>query len=216
MCIRPLISTLEIGCSLVSDAVQFLVTQSCLTLCDPMDCSPPGSSVHGDSPGKNTGVGCQALRQGIFPTQGSNSGFPHCSWIHYHPNHQGSPRILAWVAYPFFRGSSWPMDPLPCRQILYQLRYQGSSWYLVHFSKTKIKFLALKVYYWKMQGFGVSWPVFKSRLCYFSNCGSWAMSSHCLESRDPSVENGVGANWPPYNWSIWDHLGTGDLQNIKP
>ena len=32
----------------------------CLTLCDPMDCSPPGSSVHGDSPGKNTGVGCHA------------------------------------------------------------------------------------------------------------------------------------------------------------
>ena len=37
-----------------------------------MDCSPPGSSVHGDSPGKNTGVGCHALLQGIFPIQGSN------------------------------------------------------------------------------------------------------------------------------------------------
>ena len=49
-----------------------LVTQSCLTLCDPMDCSPPGFSVHGDSPGKNTGVRCHALLQGIFPTQGSN------------------------------------------------------------------------------------------------------------------------------------------------
>ena len=34
--------------------------QLCLTLCHPMDCSPPGSSVHGDSPGKNTGVGCCA------------------------------------------------------------------------------------------------------------------------------------------------------------
>ena len=51
-----------------------LVTQSCLTLCDPMDCSPPGSSVHGDSPGKNTGVGCHFLLWGIFPAQGSNSG----------------------------------------------------------------------------------------------------------------------------------------------
>jgi len=39
-----------------------------------MDCSPPGSSVHGDSPGKNTGVGCHALLQGIFPTQGLNPG----------------------------------------------------------------------------------------------------------------------------------------------
>ena len=41
-----------------------LVAQSCLTLCDPMDCSLPGSSVHEDSPGKNTGVGCHALLQG--------------------------------------------------------------------------------------------------------------------------------------------------------
>ena len=44
------------------------------TLCDPMDCSPPGSSVHGDSPGKNTGVGFHALLQGIFSTQGWNPG----------------------------------------------------------------------------------------------------------------------------------------------
>ena len=36
-----------------------LVAQSCLTLCDPVDCSPPGSSVHGDFPGKNTGVGTE-------------------------------------------------------------------------------------------------------------------------------------------------------------
>ena len=36
-----------------------LVAQSCSPLCEPMDCSPPGSSVHGDSPGKNTGVACQ-------------------------------------------------------------------------------------------------------------------------------------------------------------
>ena len=44
----------------------YLVTQLCLTLCDPMDCSPPGSSVHGDSPGKNTGVGWHALLQGEY------------------------------------------------------------------------------------------------------------------------------------------------------
>ena len=44
------------------------------TLYNPMDCGPPGSSVHGDSAGKNSGVGCHALLQGIFPTQGSNPG----------------------------------------------------------------------------------------------------------------------------------------------
>ena len=54
-----------------------LVSQSCLTLCDPMDCSLPGFSVHGDFPGKNTGVGCHVLLQGIFPTQGSNPALSH-------------------------------------------------------------------------------------------------------------------------------------------
>ena len=70
-----------------------LVTQSCQTLCDPMDCSLPGSSVHADSPGKNTQVGCHAFLQGIFPTQGSNLGLPHCRWILYHLSQQGSPDI---------------------------------------------------------------------------------------------------------------------------
>ena len=46
--------------------------QLCPTLCDPMDCSPPGSFVHDGSPGKNTGVGFHALLQGIFLTQESN------------------------------------------------------------------------------------------------------------------------------------------------
>ena len=49
-----------------------LAAQSYLILCNPMDYSLPGFSVHGDSPGKNTGVGCHALLQGIFSTQGSN------------------------------------------------------------------------------------------------------------------------------------------------
>ena len=77
-----------------------------VTLCGPRDYSPPGSSVHGHSPGKNTGVGFHALLQGIFPTQGSNPGLPHCRWILYHLSHQGSPRILERITYPFSRGSS--------------------------------------------------------------------------------------------------------------
>ena len=47
-----------------------LVTQSCLTLCDPMNCSLPGSSVHGASPGQNTGVGCHVLPPGDLPEPG--------------------------------------------------------------------------------------------------------------------------------------------------
>ena len=55
--------------------------------------SPPCSSVHGHSLGKNTEVGCHALLQGIFPTQGSNPGPPHCRRILYHLSHQeNSPR----------------------------------------------------------------------------------------------------------------------------
>ena len=87
-----------------------LVAQSCSTLCDPMDYNPPGSFVHGDSPGKNTGVSCHALLQGIFPAQGSNPSLPHCRWILYHLNHQGRPRILEWVEYSFSRGSSQPRN----------------------------------------------------------------------------------------------------------
>ena len=66
-----------------------LVAQSCPTICDPRDCSTPGSSVHGDSRGKNTGMGCHALLQGIFSIQGSNPGLPHCRQIFYHLSHQG-------------------------------------------------------------------------------------------------------------------------------
>ena len=47
-----------------TSAVLCLVTQLCPTLCDPMDCNLQGSSVHGDSPSRNTGVGCHALLQG--------------------------------------------------------------------------------------------------------------------------------------------------------
>ena len=64
--------------------------QSCLTLCDPVDYSPPGSSVHPLSiHGKHTGVGCHALLQGIFPTQGQTLHLLlllHCRQILYYLN----------------------------------------------------------------------------------------------------------------------------------
>ena len=63
-----------------------------------------------NSPGQNTGVGSHFLLQGIFPTQGSNPGLPHCRHILFQLSHQGSPRILEWVAYPFSSGSSKPRN----------------------------------------------------------------------------------------------------------
>ena len=68
----------------MSDSTCACSVESMLTLCDPMDCCLPGSSVHEDSPGKNIGVGCHALLQEIFPTQGSNPcllWLLHCKWI---------------------------------------------------------------------------------------------------------------------------------------
>ena len=59
-------------------------------LFNPTDCSPQGSSVHGDSPGKNAGVGGHALLQGIFPPQGSNLGLLNSRQILYQLSYQGS------------------------------------------------------------------------------------------------------------------------------
>ena len=64
-------------------------------LCELMDCSLPSSSVHGDSPNKNTGVGCHALLQGIFPAQVLNPGLLHCRQLFYQLNYQRSPKLYA-------------------------------------------------------------------------------------------------------------------------
>ena len=71
---------------------------------------PHGLHSPWNSPGQNTGMGSCSLLQGIFPTQGSNPGLPHCRQILYQLRHQGSPRILEWVAYPFSSGSSRPRN----------------------------------------------------------------------------------------------------------
>ena len=81
-----------------------------------MDCSLPGSSIRGDSPGKNAEVDCHALLQGIFPTQGSKPGLPHCRQILYCLSHQGNPQWsgVGPIPYdwcnPFSSGSSWPRN----------------------------------------------------------------------------------------------------------
>ena len=65
---------------------------------------PHGLYSPWNSPRQNTGVGSLSLLQGIFPTQGSNPGLPHCRRILYQLSYKGSPRILEWVAYPSSRG----------------------------------------------------------------------------------------------------------------
>ena len=83
-----------------------LVTQWCPTLCDPVDCSPPGFSL-------SLGI----LQVGIlewvampFSRESSQPRTQHCGQILYHLSHQGSQRITEWVAYPSSRGSSQPKN----------------------------------------------------------------------------------------------------------
>ena len=63
-----------------------------------------------NSPDQNTRVGSHSLLQRILPNQGSNPGLLHCRQILYQMTHQGSPRILEWVTYPFSIKSSWPKN----------------------------------------------------------------------------------------------------------
>ena len=64
--------------------VKVKVAQSCLTLCDPMGCSLPGSSVRGDAPGKNTGVGCRAVLIAFSPSPTCSLNISYVSWFHRH------------------------------------------------------------------------------------------------------------------------------------
>ena len=77
--------------------------QSCPTLCDPMDCSMPGFSVYGDSPGNNTGVGCHACLQGIFLTWGSTRS------IEQHLLHLMSPALAGRY---FTASATWEVPSL--------------------------------------------------------------------------------------------------------
>ena len=105
-----------VGCerSIALPSVLCLVPQSCLTLCDPHGLEPTSSSVHGDSPSKNTGVGSHALLQGIFPAQGSSPGLPHCRWILYHLSHQQSPSMIYKEVSFSFKALHWKGSISPC------------------------------------------------------------------------------------------------------
>ena len=102
-----------------------LATQSCWTLCDPTDCSPPGCSVHRDSPGKNMGVDCHALFQGIFPTQ-----VFYIPGVFFTSEPPGKPKNTGVGSLSLLQGNFLTQELnqglLHCRQILCQLSYQGS------------------------------------------------------------------------------------------
>ena len=130
----PDLGTLSLSpCTTREAPVLCLVAQSCLTLCDSMDCSPPGSYVHGDSPGKNTGMGCHALLQGIFPIQRSNLHLLHL--LHWQAGSlpsdpSGKLKNTGMGSLSLLQGNFPTQESnhgLPhCWWILYQLSYSGS------------------------------------------------------------------------------------------
>ena len=106
----------------VYNIIQYLYESSesvshwCLTLCSPMDCSPPGLLCPWNSPGKNTGVGSHSLLQGIFLTQESNRGLLHCRQILYQLSYQGSPlyRHYHCLSFRYYTFSITPQSiPIP-------------------------------------------------------------------------------------------------------
>ena len=111
-----------------------LVAQLCPTLWDPMDCSRPGFLCRWDSPGKNTGVGCHFLLQGIVPTQGLKG-------LHL------TPCLLKALHLPLFF--------LPPFILSYFLLYSIKSWqYAYSLISLIITTMAQKVY-WYTPGAGV-------------------------------------------------------------
>ena len=98
------LKTVPPGYQILGTILKVKVVQLCSTLW------PHGLYSPWNSPGQNTGVGSFSLLPGISPTQGSNPGLPYCRRILYQLSHKGRPRILDWVAYCVFSGSSRPRN----------------------------------------------------------------------------------------------------------
>ena len=122
----------------------YLVTQLCLTLWNPMDYSPPGSSVYGDSPGKNTGVGCHALLQGNLPNPGILPRSPTLQADSLLTEPLGEPKNTGVGNLSFLQRIFWIKESnrglLHCRWIIYQLSYQGIPLFFIAVAKVFIDF----------------------------------------------------------------------------
>ena len=113
--------------------MQCLVSQLCQTLCNHMNCkcsSPPGYSVHGDSPGKNTGVGFHAHAPGDLPNPGIKPRSPTLQADSLPSKPLGKPKNIGGGSLSLLQGIFLTQESnqglLHCRQILYQLSYQRS------------------------------------------------------------------------------------------
>ena len=115
-----------------------LAAQSCSTLCNPVDCSPPGLSLSGDSPGKNTRIlervaipsskGSSQLRDRTQVSRIASRFFTSEPQVKSKNTGVGSQSPLQWI----FLNQELNWGLLNCRQILYQLDYQGSPTWPMH------------------------------------------------------------------------------------
>ena len=117
-----------------------LVSQSCLTLCNPMDCSPPGSSVHGDSLGKNAGVvAIPSSRTSSQPIEPRSPALQADSLPSEPP---GKPKNTGVGSLSPLQGNFLTQESnrhlLHCRCVLHQLNYQGSPYDSLKISKKNI------------------------------------------------------------------------------
>ena len=99
--------------------VLVLLTQLCPTVRYAMDCSPPGSSIHGIFPSKNTGVGCYFLLQDVFLTQGRNSHLLH--W------QGGSLPLLHLGAWSSRHSEGGPLGTDSTASLLHHCRHLGEA-----------------------------------------------------------------------------------------
>ena len=109
----------------LSCAMLYLITQSCLTLWDPIDCILPGSSVHWASPGKNTGVVCHAVPSADLPNPGIKPSSPTLQDNSLPSEPPGKPQVylmrLLKVKKKYFKqwGIYWHLDTLECQILIF-------------------------------------------------------------------------------------------------
>ena len=122
---------------------------------------------------KNTGVGSLSLLQGIFPTQGSDPGLPHCRWILYQLSHKGSPRILEWdLPDPGIELGSPALqaDPLPT---------ELSRKPLWHKAKRKSLFMQVKQ---ESEKAGLKLNIQKTKIMTSGPITSWQIDGETMET----------------------------------
>ena len=156
------------------------------------DClRPHGRYSPWNFPCQNTGVGSLSLLRGIFPTQGLNPSLLHCRQTLYQLSHKGSPRILEWVAYPFFSGSSRPRNQTGVSWIAGRL---FTSWATRSFGLSE----EVNCHCWNNIGHLVTYE-FQVNSEYFGDWASLVWSSMvCLHCRQILYQLSYQGSPPPH------------------